>query len=381
MHSLVVETLKHGADRGGFTRERFEEKRIPSDHSNVVVMTLFPDYRGLFVASSLLLNRYRVENKGSKYFVLCSWPGFQGLFPYVDEYWSPNDLNKTKTFFEESDGLKNKSNTKTVYLRHLNEFYREVVDDRELLPFYEYGFKQEFFEQYKTPQRFLPFVPSATVIGKEFTKSLATFSGYKVFIHPMMFAKQWNGGKTRNIRAKKEFWIKLVDTLLKNGFTPVIWQNYFTYDISQEFTDSCIFLGDKDVTRALAAMRATGCVLDVFGGVSRFAIAARCPFIMVDERTRYYNLKEHEIDDLCGTRLPKDYIFTFSTIISAGSVKSWERDIFLSILRKLEMFLPKLNRDEWPSTAESTEVVPYQEYVRKIKKKKFGTRFIRVPKE
>ena len=54
-------------------------------------MVLFPDMRSSCVASALLLKRYREEIKGSKYFILVSWPGFGGLFPFVNEYWEVSD--------------------------------------------------------------------------------------------------------------------------------------------------------------------------------------------------------------------------------------------------------------------------------------------------
>ena len=45
-------------------------------------------------------------------------------------------------------------------------------------------------------------------------------------------------------------------------------------------------------------MRMTGCVLDVFSGISKLALAARTPFIYVDDRARYVSLKEVELDDI-----------------------------------------------------------------------------------
>ena len=87
---------------------------------------------------------------------------------------------------------------------------------------------------------------------------------------------------------------------------------------------------------------------------------------------------EYEIDDLLGYNVPKEYIFTFSTIISDGNPMVWQNDIFPSILRKLNKFIPELNRDNWPTTGEVSEFVPYKDFVRKIKNKKFGTRFIKI---
>lgn len=379
--SSVIDFLKRASDRTNFHRERFEEKKIPTDFSNLIIMPFFGDLRSMMVLSSFLLQRYRQEVKGSKYFILASWPGFQGLFPYVDEYWSFDDLPRLKQFYEVSDGFRNKSDIFTTCVRNLNEFFRDVIDYRDLLPYYNNGFENEFFEKFNTTKRFLPFVPSSSALGKDFNRDLSTKAGYKVFIHPSLFAKQWNVGKSQNIRTKKEFWIGLVDKLLANNFVPVIWQNYLSHDISQDFTDRCIFVGESDIVRVLSAMRSTGCVLDVFNSLSRLSILARCPFVAVDERSRFINLKEHEIDDLCTKYIPKEYIFSFSTIISDGNVTNWNQDIFQSILKKLDVFQDQLNRDEWPSTGEFTEVVPYKDFVQVKKQKRLGTRFIKINRD
>ena len=86
--NAVADFLSRASDRNGFIRERFEERKIPTDHSSLIIMPFFGDLRSSCILSSLLLQRYREETKGSKYFIFASWPGFQGLYPYVDEYWA-----------------------------------------------------------------------------------------------------------------------------------------------------------------------------------------------------------------------------------------------------------------------------------------------------
>ena len=377
----VNDFLKRASNRNGFSRDRFEERKLPTDHSDLVVMPFFGDLRSMTVMSSLLLQRYRQEMKTSKYFILASWPGFQGLFPYVDEYWSLNDESIIKKFYEQSSGFENRSDLATIYNRNLNEFFRDVVDHKEIDLFYNNGFKNEFFEKFNTVNSFLPFVPSSAVLGKEFNRELSTKPGYKVFIHPSIFAKQWHMGRSGNVIAKKEFWVELIEMLLQNGFMPVIWQNYLSYDISQDFVGRCLFIKEDNMVNVLSVMRATGCVLDVFNSISRLAIMARCPYIAVDERARYSNVKEYEIDYLVGGRIPKDYIFTFSTIITEGNLYSWEQDLFNTILIRLNKFLPEINRDELPGTAEITETVSYMKNVKVPKHKKMGIRFLKVNRD
>lgn len=378
---IVGDFLKRAADRNGFVRERYEERRVPTDIDGLVVMPFFGDWRGMLLLSSWFLHRYKETHKPSKYFILASWPGYQGMFPYVDEYWAIADENQVKKFYEKADGFRNRGDMAAIYQRNLNEFFRDVVDWRQVVePYYHQGILQNFWDTYKVVKRFLPHVPSAAMLGKDFMKELAVRAGYKVFISPLQFVQSWRNGKVEHVPVKKEFWTELVKRLLKEGFVPVIWQNLLSFDLSAEFTSECLYIGDRDISKVLSVMRASGCVLDVYGGLSRLAIAARCPFVALDERSRYSNLKEQEVDDLCGKSLPKEYIYAFSTIIADGTPYAWNNDLFNNITNKLNKFLPALNRDEWPATGESTEIVLYDN-VRKTKNKKIGARLLKVTRD
>jgi hypothetical protein len=376
----VADFLKRTADRNGFSREKFEESKIPNDFSNIIVFPFFGDINSLIVLSSFLLHRYRNENKASKYFILASWPGYQGLFPYVDEYWSLNDFAHIKNFYENSSGFINKSDLNTIYLRNFNEFFRDIVDVKEINQLYNNGFTNKFFEKYKDIKRFLPFISSSAILGKQFNKELATYPGYKIFIHPSFVGQQWALGTVKNIPITKEFWITLVNSLLEANYTPVVWTNYLSYDISQDFVEKCIFFKENDISRVITAIRASGFALDVFNGLSKLASVARCPYLHVDERSRYFSQKDYEIDDLFPS-LPKDHIFTFSTIISNGNPYIWRQDVLKSICLRLNKMLTELDKDTLPSTLESMDLVSYDKNVRKTKSKKLGVRLLHVPKD
>jgi len=114
----------------------------------------------------------------------------------------------------------------------------------------------------------------------------------------------------------------------------------------------------------LAAMRASDCVLDVFNGISRFSMLARAPYLAIDNRNRYNLLKEWEFKGLvCEKSLPKDYIFSFSTILKMG-LPLWKSSLFDIIIKRLNFF-KGLNRDDWPTTSEHNEIVPYKEVQQK----------------
>lgn len=380
MFNQTVDFLKRACERNGFARERFEEKNIPNEASAISVLPFFGDFRTLLFLSGVFFHRFRTENKNSKYFIIASWPGFQGLFPYADEYWGINDQAHMKQFYEGTEGVVNKSTYAVSFYRYLNEFFRDVMPEREIASIYNNGLTNDFFSKYGDTKVFLPFVPSGSILGKDFNRDLSIKPGYKIFLWPSFYGKNWHQGASRNTKIPYEFWSSLVEFLLANDFQPVLWKNFFSYDLSKEFAGKCIFLHQTDVVRALAAMRSTGCVLDVFNGLSRFACYARCPFLCIDERSRFSNTKENEFDDLFGMSLPKKYIFSFSNMLTEGNAKNWNQNLFPSIAKSLNDFLPELNRDDWPSTGEFSQVLPYKKFVRQEFHKKIGTRFIRVPK-
>jgi hypothetical protein len=377
----VSDFLKRAAERNGFNRDRFEERRVPNDFSNVCILPFFGDFKTAFVLSSFLLSRYRREVKSSKYFILASWPGLQSMFPFVDEYWSLNDFAQIKRFYEASDGFFNKSDLGTTFTRNINEFFRDVIETRDIAEFYDNGLTSKFFNKFNNNniERFIPFVASSALLGRDFVKDLSIYPGYKVFLHPSFFFTRWNQGKSQNVFLKVEFWKELISFLLNNKCTPVIWQNYLSYDLSNDFEDRCIFFKENDISKVFAAIRATGLCLNVFNYMSYFSLISRCPYISVDERPRYFFQKEYELEDLYPD-IPKDHIFTFSTILMNGTASNWKNDLFKIILTNIEKTVSELDRDLLPSTGESLEIVSYSK-VREFKLKKLGTKLLQVPKE
>ena len=144
---------------------------------------------------------------------------------------------------------------------------------------------------------------------------------------------------------------------------------------------SCLFFNDSDITKVLSAMRACGCLIDVFNGTSRLAIMARTPFLCIDERSRYNNMKDYEVEDLSSFGLPKQHIFTFSTIITDGSVDTWNQDIAQNIVNRLNSFLPDLDRDNWPTTSETYDKVSFEDNVRTVEPLKIGKKLLMINRD
>lgn len=373
--------LKNAADKCGFERVKYNSNSVPTsiDPDNVCVLSFFGDMRSMSIASSMLVKRFREELKSSKYFIFCSWPGYENLFPYVDEYWSMSEKSIVKSMYRHTDGMRNSSDLCVRYERNLNHFFVDCSTYRDLYKFYNNGLQQGFFDTFKNIRRYFPSVSSAAILGTQFIRDTGKSQNFKIFIYPNSMARHWKNGKINYIDVDKNFWVALVEDLLIKGFQPVVYLDKCTHDISGDFLDKCLYINDGDVSHILAAMRHIGLVVDFYSGISRLAIMARCPFVAFDERNRYAASKEFEIDDLLASDIPREYIFGFPTILGHRDNTSWKTNVFDVLTSKLDNFLPNLNRDDWPSTAEVDEVIPYGK-VREIKNKKFGSRFIKVPK-
>ena len=371
----VPDVLKRAAEKSGFVRTRYTANNIVLDMSKIAVMVCFGDLRSTFLLSSLLLKRYREEVKGSKYFILCGLPGYECLFPYVDEYWAVKDESVLKSLFSKAVGLENKSELSVLFERNLNYFFEDVSNSSDILPYYRNGLTQEFLDRFKHIKRSLPLIPSSNVLGRGFNESLSK-AGSCVMVYPVVQTSEWNHGRREPLLTDARFWVGLCNMLIEDGITPVVYQNFFTHDISTSVEG--IYLVEKDVSKVLAAMRATGCVLDVFSEISCLAMAARCPFVACGERSRYGELKEYELDGLCcEKKLPREYIFSSPTIIRSSNMDLWTVNLFAMIRARLGEFLPNIDRASLPTTSETTEIVPYSE-VRRKKMKKIGTKFIKV---
>lgn len=363
----IPEFIKKIAEKTGFRRERYVEKNMPTSHDNIAVILFYGDMRSEFVMSTLLLHRLK-DLYASKYLILCSWSGHAGLYPYVDEYWSPIDEGLINSLANGAIGFDNQEKDKVLFQeRQLNRYLENVIklDDK----YYDHGFTKVFFDDFKWIVYNLPSIPSSKI---EFNRLLAQKSGYKVLLHPVKYSRSWRQGRESLVKLPIEFWYNLVNKLCDKGFSPIVYQDYFTYDISPELEGKCVYV-TGDIMEALAAMRTTGCVLDVFSGVSRWASVARTPFVACAERRLYNEVKEYELDCLCNGNLPFKYIFYFPTLIEAGH---WN-ELISNVVSKLEEFIPSLDRDKFPSTAESSVVCPYS-LVKVKKQKKLGTKFIKV---
>lgn len=371
--------LKEAANYCGLTRSRFNDSNVPTSISNIAVLPFLGDIRSYAVLSSMLLKNYRQQSKGSKYFILCGWPHYQSLFPHVDEYWSLSP-EQMKMLFWKSNGFVNDARDAVGLTRNLHKYFEEVLSYEDLNVFYNDGFTTEYFERFGHGgvSVFKPVIPSSVVLGNDFSRELTNKPGNKVLIYPASYVNVWKHGRNDPVKTSIDFWKHLISKMLKSGFVPVIYKDSVCHDLAGDFGTECIFLNNMSIGNLMAAMRTIGCVLDVFSGISRLATLARTPFVCCDERSRYSIKKEYEFDDLCGRGVPKDYIFSFGTIISGGNESVWATSITDCIIANLKTMYGGMNRELWPPTSEFDEIVPYSK-VRTIKSKRLGAKFIKIP--
>jgi hypothetical protein len=373
MENSMVSFLKRTAESANFQRDSFLERDIPTVSSNIVILPFFGDLRSTALLSAFLLKPYTQFLK--KYVILASWPGNQSLFPYVNEYWSLKDATALKSLAIGANNLYNTSEINTNIVRTLLQRFENVVTPADLQAYWDRGFTQKYWKDFGKINRYLPEVASANMIGADLKNEMLRKSGRKVVIFPVIRMRSWQKERVDYLQTPKEFWKRLIERLLAENIVPVIYQNHLTYDMSPDFADKCIYLVPKEISHVLCAMRYVGCVLDVHSGISRLAIAARCPFVVMDERARFMGDKDYEIDDLCCEKIPKQYLFSFSTMIHTGGAADWDTNILDGIIVKLNEFLPLLDRDEWMSPKESYEEVSYDR-VRVRNAKRLGVRFL-----
>jgi hypothetical protein len=375
----VSAILKRAADKAGLSRVRYKERNVPTSIEGVVVFPFFGDRRSSFILSSMLLRRVREELKGSRYFVLVSWPDWEGMFPYVDEYWQPDDSSVVAGLLKDACGFSNSSSAAALFGRSLNQYFYDVMSEVDLVPFYDRGLTPAFFERFRHVKVSLPSVPSASSLGQEVHRSLSR-SDYKVFVRTAKTMSSWSSGAPSSVKVPREFWLEVTGALVSAGMTPVVYADMSCHDLSAEVPSECLRFGPLDSLKQLALMRASDCVLDFFGSESRMALAARCPFLCFDERQRFDALKEYEVNDLCGRGLEREYIFSFAALVERGGPSVWRSNLLDHMSVRLDAMRSRLDRDSWPAPVESNEIVPYDS-VRKRKLKRFGTRFIKVERD
>lgn len=370
----IKDFVERSADQSGFKRVRFFEKKMPDRFEDIVVIPFFGDIKSTFVLSSFLLNQYKQKNP-NKYIVLASWGGFENLFPYVDEYWTLKDTSATKQLSSTADYFANDSDLSTQIYRNLNRRFENVKMMEEWKEYYAEGFQDGFWKTFGEIRRFFPEVPSLSSVKSCIAVEMQKLEK-RVVIFPVRRIRHRHRGKSEYLEVSGFFWSHLIQRLLNEGMKPIIYQNSFTYDLSKEFAEKCIYLNSDNISEVLSVFRHADCVVDIFSGVSRLAAAARAPFVCIDERARFMEEKEYEIDDLCCQKTPRKYIFSFSSVLLSDNTEQWNLSMLDNLVAKLNDFIGSIDRSSLESTQSWEEVISY-DAVRKRRFRRFGVKFLR----
>jgi len=370
--NTVSEFIKRSSERVGFKREFFIEKNMPTQPSNIYIIPFFGDLVSTFIFSSLIFSNLKKHNP-EKYYILCSWPGMRNFFPEADEYWIIEDSHSIESLASSADYFSNKSTLYSEITRSLAELFG-IITMSDILKYYNKGFTKKYFDEFKEILKFIPEIPSSSLISDSFKNQLAQKSGTKIIIYPCKKIKSWQNGSSCYLNVNKDFWISVIDLFLEKGYYPVLYQNWFTFDMSKDFTDKCLYLVPKNTLDLLAAFKEIGLLLDIHSGISCFAIAARCPFIAVKERQIYIKEKDYEIDDIFGKFIPKQYLFSFATQILTGNLGDWKISFLDGLFVKIHNLIN--NKENYQSeTKQIKENVSYN-VVRNRSARRFGSFFI-----
>lgn len=364
--SEVIDFIKRVIDKSQLNRELFSDRKTPSRFDDIRIIPFFGDVASEFIFSTMLGHRIFKHD----YLIMCSWPGHSQIFEGVDEYWSPKDVASLGDLHRHANGfLNSKSN---IYERMLLRYFDRVTTPDEFVnDYYHQGFTSRYFKEFDDIEYILPAIPSANLSWhyKEHTGNLF------IFLSPTKYIHRWVQGSSQKMLVEESFWIELISKLISKGFTPCLMQNYGTYDMSIEFNQKCMYITDQNIMANLALMRACDCVLDVFNGISRMALIARAPYFVCDERQRYFNTRDYILDDLCGKDLPHDCMYSFAPIASGKTTYR----LVDAIVNRLMEWLPKLDKNDLPSTGRLVRRLSYDSVGRK-EPQRIGVRFISVPK-
>lgn len=366
--TLLKDYIAKVVERAALTREKFVESNIPANLNSLVVVPFFGDIRSEFVLSTLVLNKWKELNRFS-YLVVCSWPGHHGLYPYADEFWSISDPSMLSNLLRGVNpaGFSNANSgfLEKILLRYLDNPQLMLPDDQQITKYYNGGVTVQYLRESGDVLYSLPTVPATNI-----ALARALDPGKKsVLVMPTLYVNTWKRKGTTPTLTTKSFWIDLVKSLGER-YSVVVYQNYFTHDLSGDIPLGSVILADWNIMSALAVMRSVDCVIDVFNQTAKYAYMARAPVLVVDERQRYFGIKDYEIDDLCAKAVPKQYLFSFAPIIEG------DHDFIIeAIVNKVALFISSCDRSRLPSTAASATNISYAE-VRKREIKRVGMQFI-----
>ena len=360
--SEVSEYIRRVIERSKLTRESFSDQAAPTSFAKIRLIPFFGDLRSEFVFSTLLLPRLFKND----YVIVCSWPGHSGLYSGIGEYWSVDNEAALAELVRHTHRFENtKANQ---YERLLLRYFDNVTAvDTFISGYYHDGFQQKYLDEFDGVEYHLPALPSVNLTWQD-----AGTAKHKsrIFLAPAKYITRWGQGQQVSMFTERSFWSELIDELLRRDYFPILMQNYGTYDMSTDFGADCAYITEQNILALLGVMRGCDCALDIFTGLSRLALAARTPYLVCDERQRYFATKDYILDDLCGVGIPKTHLFSFAPFVTTHSATR----IVSAIVNRVDDFIPTIDQSVLPPTIESEQILSYGK-VRKREVQRIGARF------
>lgn len=364
----VNQFLVRASERCGLSRDVWVEKRIPNDMSKIVVVPAIADLPTEMLASSLLHRPIFERVLAGRYVVVVTLPGRAFMYPAADEVWSLKG-DDVALAFSSMIGFDNEHPRVNFLHQQLNKFFPDVRDSKIFTKYYDRGLTREFLDSFTNPEVELPAIGS---LKPELARKVYGLSGRPIFIAPFKSARTMDrSGKEVLQIVPKSFYQGLVEDLIPAGFSPVFWHGVQTYDFSAEMVDRSVSIPDTGLAGVVAAVRASGLCLDVFGNLFAASVLARTPCLMIEQRRRFFDLN---LGELIGLICPKSLIRTYFSL--PGLLGTDNKELVRAIVNRLGDLrtteeLPPSSHDRWPIDFGS---------VRRRKALKMGLRFISVPK-
>jgi hypothetical protein len=299
----VKDYLQEFAKKYNIRREFSDESKIPENFDQLSIYVNYSDLRNTCGLSTLVLPKYRMETKASRYFIVCGIPNCKILYPYADEYWSFQGTDLNKNLFHDSIGIDNQTKYSTDIKRILNEHFRDVSTSLDFVKSYNNYLTEDYWKSYKTVRVSMPRIYNTLDYSSHPILKFYDIPDKKVFIVPMQYGFS---NDNKKIKIPIDFYKYIIHNMTSQEVGVVCFQNSLTYDMAPHVKEnSKVFLHqDEDFLKMMSMMKRTGFVVDFFSGISRLACIAQVPFLLFDERNRYISAREYEFEDLTCPSVP-----------------------------------------------------------------------------
>lgn len=373
MHESVNDFLSRAASRCGFSRDSYTEKLVPASHDKISVIPFFGDLYGELVFSSLLYRRLLDAEPVGRYTIIATHPGRSFLYPEAAEVWGISGESVYDDLFAGADALKADSSRLSYIYQSLNRFFPKVNDMAVVDKWYARGLTGHYLDSFG---KVLVDWPPVVGARPETVRQIGNRPGTKVFLAASKRVRMLDrGSKDTKVFVPKLFYVFLAERLMDSGFAPVFWNGPDCHDVSPELPGMTGVVTDKTLAGAVSAVRGCDCLLSIFNDLFSVAILARVPYLMVEERKRYFALNFFEMEDIMSSVSSIKPYFSFAGALSSNTHQETAKAIVNRLCEVRDKGLAHLGSNVSSGTVEAD----YGK-VRRRRANKLGFRLFQPPK-